>query len=118
MSIHTIPTTDPTMARRLVASGVLLASAFVLAEGNTRLEAPPLYDQILSDDIYERAEGWREPAMDGEEWRTSKPEPRSRIRFGYDSAYEELRARDETRYSSKPINQGDVQPSTQINLGF
>jgi hypothetical protein len=45
-------------------------------------------------------------------------EPKSRITFGYDSAYEELRARDETRYSSKPINQGDVQPSTQIKFGF
>lgn len=118
MSIHPIPTVDPALARWLIASSVLLISALVLAEDNARLEAPPLYDQILSDEIYERAEGWREPATEEDEWRKSKPEPKSRIRFGYDSTYEELRARDETRYSSKPINQRDLQPSTQINLGF
>ena len=118
MAIHPILAMDPALARWLIASSVLLISAFVLAEGNARLEAPPLYDQILSDEIYERAEGWREPAVEEDEWRTSRPEPKSRIRFGYDSAYEELRARDETRYSSKPINQRDIQPSTQINLGF
>ena len=118
MSIHPIPTMDPALTRWLITSSVLLISAFVLAEGNARLGSPPLYDQILSDEIYESAEGWRDPAMEEDGWRTSKPEPKSRIRFGYDSAYEELRARDETRYSSKPINQRHVQPSTQINLGF
>lgn len=118
MSMHAIPITEPALTRWLTASGILLVSAFVLADDTARLEAPPLYGQILSDDIYERAEGWREPQMAGDGWRESKPEPKSRVRFGYDSAYEELRARDETQYSSKPINQGDVRPTTQFNLGF
>ncbi len=116
--MHAIPLTDPALTRWLIASAVLLVSAFVLAEGTKRLEAPPFYGQVLSDDIYERAEGWREPPIAEDELRAPKMEPKSRIKFGYDSTYEELRARDETRYSSKPINQGDVQPSTQIKFGF
>lgn len=119
MSIHTIPMTDQTPMRWLIASGVLLASAFVLAEGNTRLAAPPAYGDILSDDIYERASGWREPELPDDAWRAPKTEPKSRIKFGYDSTYEELRARDaDNGYSSKPIKQGDLRPNTQFKLGF
>ena len=116
MLTNAFPSMDPALPRWLLASAILLVSALVLAEESKRLAAP--YDQILSDDIYERAEGWREPQTTGDEWRRPKTEPQSRMKFGYDSTYEELRARDETRYSGKPISEGNVRPSTQINLGF
>jgi len=118
MSIQPIPMNDPTLTRWLIASGVLLASAFVLANDDTRLEVPPAQGEILSDDIYERAEGWRElPTLEGG-WREPKPQPKSRINFGYDSTYEELRARDDTGYSSKPLTVREPVPSTQFRLGF
>ena len=55
--------------RALLATGLLLASAFVLANDEARLKISPTYGEILSDDIYERAEGWREPPIFESEWR-------------------------------------------------
>lgn len=118
MSMHAAPTPEHALTRWLLTCGVLLVSAFVLADEMARLETPPVYNEMLSDEIYDRAAGWREPQMAGDAWRAPRPEPKSRIRFGYDSTYEELRARDETRYSTKPISRGNVQPATQLKFGF
>lgn len=104
--------------RWLVASGVLLTSAFVLANDDARLEISPTYEEILSDDIYERAEGWREQPMFESEWRAPKTEPKSRIEFGYDSAYEEQRARDAAKYSSRPMDLIDRPPDNQFRFRF
>ena len=104
--------------RTLIAIGVLLSSAFVLANDDARLEISPTYGEILTDDIYERAEGWRKPPMFESEWRAPEPEPKSRIRFGYDSAYEEVRARDAARFSTRPQRLRDPQPSTLFRIEF
>jgi hypothetical protein len=104
--------------RWLVASGVLFASAFVLANDNARLTISPTYGEMLSDDIYERAEGWREQPMFESEWRAPKPEPKSRIKFGYDSAYEEVRAREDAKYSSRPMDLRDRPPAAQFRFSF
>ena len=105
--------------RALLATGLLLASAFVLANDEARLKISPTYGEILSDDIYERAEGWREPPIFESEWRPPRTEPKSRIRFGYDSAYEELRARNAPRDSGRSLNLRDPQPAaTQFRLEF
>ena len=110
---------DPTVPRRLVASGVLLASALVLANDGARLVLSPTDGEILSDDIYERAEGWREQPMFESEWRAPKREPQSRIKFGYDSAFEELRARERSQYPSRPMDvRDDHPPASQFRLGF
>lgn len=105
--------------RALITTGFLLASAFVLANEDARLEISPTYGDLLSDEIYERAEGWREPPMFESEWRPPASEPKSRIRFGYDSAYEEVRARNAADYSTKPLSLRDPQPAaTQFRLEF
>lgn len=105
--------------RALIMTGFLLASAFVLANDGARLEISPTYGEILSDDIYERAEGWREPPMFESEWRAPEPQPKSRIRFGYDSAYEEVQARNAAGYSTTPLNLRDPLPAaTQFRLEF
>ena len=114
MTTHVLLVTDQTPMRWVLASGILLVSALVLADDSRRLAVPPAYGEILSDDIYDRAETWREPKTLDDEWRAPKTEPNSRIRFGYDSAYEELRARDHTHYSSRR----ELQPTTQFQLGF
>ena len=118
MLIHTSTIAGQMPMRWLFASGVLLASAFVLANDNARLTISPTYGEMLSDDIYERAEGWREQPMFESEWRAPKPEPESRIKFGYDSAYEEVRAREDAKYSSRPMDLRDRPPATQFRLSF
>jgi hypothetical protein len=52
------------------------------------------------------------------EWRAPKPEPKSRIKFGYDSAYEEVRAREDAKYSSRPMDLRDRPPAAQFRLSF
>jgi len=115
--VHIGPMTDQTSVQWLIAAGILLTSALVLANDAARLEIPPGDGEILSDDIYERAEGWRQPVIE-DEWRTSKPEPSSRIRFGYDSTYEELRARDRAKYSNTRTEFLDRPPANQFQLRF
>jgi len=117
MSMHTSTIAYQMPKRWLVASGVLFVSALVLANDNARLTISPTYGEILTDDIYERAEGWREQPMFESEWRAPKPEPKSRIKFGYDSAYEEVRAR-ENAISSRPMDMRDRPPTTQFRLSF
>jgi len=72
---------------------ILLVSVLVLAEERKRLEAPPIYKQIMSGELHERTEGWREPQTTGDDWRRPKTEPLSQMKFACDSTYEELRAR-------------------------
>jgi len=109
---------SPVALRRLTATAVLMASAFVLANDNDRLVISPTDGEILSDDIYERAEGWREQPMLESEWRAPRQESKSRIKFGYDSAHEELRARDDTKYSVKPTELRDRPPADQLRFSF
>ena len=107
-----------TMASRwLIASGLLLW-AIVLAAEDARLEISPTYGEILSDEIYERAEDWREPPMFESEWRATQPQKQGRIKFGYDSAYEELRARESVRSSSRPLDLRDPKPNTLFRFSF
>lgn len=94
---------------RLLALGMLLTSAVVLAQtAADRLESNRNFDDVLVDQIHEDAGLWRktpEPELDGH-WRAdsvpSKPMERdSRVTWGYDSAYEELRSRDNERTGSR-----------------
>jgi hypothetical protein len=102
----------------VIGAGVLLLSAMVLASNDDRLVISPADGQLLTDEMYERAEGWREPPMFESEWRAPEPEPRTRIRFGYDSAYEELRARDPINNSFVGTNLGEPQPNTLFRMEF
>ena len=82
--------------RLLVWLGFLLASTIILAETGTRLELPPKYDEIISEEIYQSAGGWRESSPTEYDWRAPpKKKKEGRIKFGYDtdSAYEQMGAR-------------------------
>ena len=102
----------------VLLSAALLASAMVIAEGDPRLEISPTYGDLLSDEIYEQAEGWRAPPMFESEWRAPRPQEQGRIRFGFDSAYEELQARDSDRFSSRQTNLRQPRPNTLLRLEF
>jgi len=108
-----------TWQRRAVVMALAL-SAIALAQDGARLEITSESGELLSDEIYREAEGWREPPMFESEWRAPRKEEPSRIRFGYDSAYEAARARED---AMQPTTQRDVdlhepRPNTILRWNF
>jgi hypothetical protein len=105
---------------RLTLLPALLLSAIVVAQDGARLEISPESGELLSDEIYREAEGWRQPPMFESEWRAPRREEPSRIRFGFDSAYEAARARED---ALSPASQRDVdlhepRPNTILRWNF
>ena len=68
--------------------------------------------------IYNRASGWRKPQEFDSEWRPEKQEQQSRIQFGYDSVYEEMRARDNDYSLDTGSGLDDRPQNTQFKIGF
>lgn len=102
--------------RRTVSIVVLLASAIVLAQEDPRLQVEAGERLLLSDEIYEQAEGWRAPPMIEEPWRAPKREPRARINLGYDATYEDARLRDYGLNQTRRSNLREPTPSTLFRL--
>jgi hypothetical protein len=106
-------------SRWLIGLSVMLFSLVVLAENATRLDITPAYDDDrLTDEIYDNATGWRQPPAYENEWRPEKQEQTSRIQFGYDSAYEEMRARDNDYSLDTGLDRTDRPQNTQLNISF
>lgn len=85
---------------RFLASGLLLVSMAVLAQNAAdRLESNRNFDDVVVDQIEEDAGLWRkapEPEVN-DQWRAAPAKPMerdSRVTWGYDSTYEELRSRE------------------------
>jgi len=92
---------------RLLVLGMLLTSAVVLAQtAADRLESSRSFDDVVVDQIHEDAGLWRktpEPEVENQ-WRATPAKPMerdSRVTWGYDSAYEELRSRDNERSGTR-----------------
>lgn len=96
---------------------LLTAAAIVIAD-DPRLQIDSGYGEILTDDLYEQAEGWREPPMFESEWRAPRKEEPSRIRFGFDSAYEEMRARERSPSMGDQRNLDMTEPATLFRWNF
>ena len=109
----------PVRNQWLVSLPVMLFSLAVLAENSARLDILPTDDDDrLTEEIYNSAAGWRTPAAYENEWRRETPQPASRIQFGYDSAYEEMRARDDN-YGVDTVSGGIDHPqNTQLRISF
>jgi hypothetical protein len=106
--------------QRVILLMALLLSAIVVAQDGARLEISSDSAELLSDEIYRQAEGWRQPPMFESEWRAPRKEEPSRIRFGFDSAYEAAQAR---QSASSPASQRDVdlhepRPNTILRWNF
>ena len=72
--------------RLFVWLGLLLASTMILAETSTQLDLPPMYDEAISDEIYQGAGGWRESTPIEDDWRAPpRKKKEGRIKFGYDT---------------------------------
>jgi hypothetical protein len=105
--------------RWLIGLSAMLFSLVVLAENATRLDITPAYDDDrLTDEIYDNATGWRQPPSYESEWRPEKQMQTSRIQFGYDSAYEEMRARGKDYNLDTGLGRIDHPQNTQINISF
>ena len=104
--------------RRVLSIMVLLASAMVIAQEEPRLQIGTSDGLLLSDEMYEQAEGWRAPPMIEEPWRAPEREPRARINFGYDSAYEDARLRDYGLNKTRRSNLREPEPNTLFRLEF
>ncbi len=97
-----------------------LVSALVVANEADRLLIEPAYEDLLSDEIYEQAGNWRAPPEFDSEWRAPKPEPKTRMTFGYDSAYDARRARQRASTGALPgpVELSEPVPSTLFRLEF
>jgi hypothetical protein len=103
----------------LIGLSVMLFSLVVLAENATRLDILPADDDDrLTDEIYNSANGWRTPTEYENEWRPGTQQQTSRIQFGYDSAYEEMRARDNNNGLDTGLGGIDHPQNTQLNISF
>ena len=73
--------------RLLIWLGFLLASTIILAETSTQLHLPLMYDEIITEEIYEDAGAWRESTPAREDWRAPPPpkKKQGRIRLGFDA---------------------------------
>jgi hypothetical protein len=97
----------------------LLSSLIVPAENSARLEIFSTdNDDRLTDEIYNSANGWRKPPGYVNEWRPEKQKQESRVQFGYDSAYEEMRARDNDYSLDRGLGDIDHPQNTQLNISF
>lgn len=106
-------------SRWLTGLSVMLFSLVVLAENAPRLDISPAYDDDrLSDQIYNSASGWRTPQEYESEWRPEQQQQESRIQFGYDSAYEEMRARGNNSSLDTGSGLKDHPQNTQFKIGF
>lgn len=98
----------------------LLSSLLVFAQNSAHLDIlPGDDDEHWTDEIYNSAPEWRTPTVYENEWRRGEQQPVSRIQFGYDSAYEEMRASD-NRYGMKNNGLGgmDHPQNTQLRISF
>jgi len=106
-------------SRWLIGLSLILFSLVVLAQNATRLNISPAYDDDrLSDEIYSSAGGWRSPPEYGSEWRPEIQKQESRIQFGYDSVYEEMRARSNDYTLNPGLGLKDHPQNAQFKIGF
>lgn len=99
---------------------MLLASAIVLASETERLLIDPVYEDLLSEEIYREADNWRAPPEFESEWRAPEPKPKTRMTLGYDSAFEAQRARERAASGALPgpVEMSEPVPNTLFQLRF
>ena len=118
MAALTFEPQGPGLSVRGLAIWVMLALAIVIARDDEGLDAPPALDYSMTDEIYEQAEGWRSSSGTDDNWREPEIQPRARVHFGFDSAFEEKQMRsvsyDETRFS----NLREPTANTQFRIDF
>lgn len=97
----------------------LLFALVVLAENAARLDILPTDDDDrLTDEIYSSTGGWRTPTVYENEWRPGTHASPTRIQFGYDSAYEQMRTVNRNYGPSTGLGDIDHPQNTQLRISF
>jgi hypothetical protein len=97
----------------------LFFSLVVMAENSAHLDILPSdADDLQTDAIYNSATGWRTPAAYENEWRRGAARPAGRIQFGYDSAYEQMRASGNNHDLDSGLGGVDHPQNTQLRISF
>ena len=120
MILATVPASEARSSGRwLIGLSVMFFSLVVLAGNAERIDISPTYDDDrLADEIYSNSSGWRKPPEYEREWRPEQQQQESRIQFGYDSAYDEMRAKDSAYSQDTGTGLTDRPQNTQFKIGF
>jgi len=108
-----------TGSRWLIGMAVMLFSLVVLAGNPAQIDISPVDDDDrFVDEIYSSSNGWRKPPAYEREWRPEERKQESRIQFGYNPAYEEMKARDSDYSPDTGRGLKDQPQNTQFKIGF
>lgn len=95
-----------------------IISITLIAQAADRLIVSPDYESLISDGVYEDSQNWRQPNDDELGWRQQQQQKESRIKFGYDPTYDEMRARKSQESSSSSFGYEQTKPSSLFRLEF
>lgn len=108
-----------TGSRWALGLAVMLLSVVALAENAGSLDvSAATADDRLTEEIYGSSQGWRKAPAYGSEWRPEEQETQGRITFGYDSVYEEMKARDDGYSTSTGLGLRGPKQNAQFRIGF
>jgi hypothetical protein len=108
-----------TGSRWFIGMTVMLFSLVVLAGNPAQIDISPVYDDDrLVDEIYSSSNGWRTPPAYEREWRPETRKQESRIQFGYNPAYQEMKARGSDYSPDAGPGLNDQPQNTQFKIGF
>jgi hypothetical protein len=113
----------PDFYRQLTFLGFSLASAIVLAQAVDHMDPGASFDTRQTDAIFDSAGEWRQPPPVENSWRSIPDETvqNRRFHFGSDSAYEEMRYRDNDGFSfdmDMGTSGSDYRPSTLFRYNY
>ena len=83
-----------------------------------QLIVSPNYESLIADGVYEDSKNWRQPQDDEYGWRQTEKSKQSRITWGYDPAYEAMRAKKSEDFSSKSFGYEQTKPSSLFRIDF
>jgi len=109
------------VSRWLIGLVMVMLSFVALIASAEKLQLPNSHlDDLLTDHTYKDEIEWRTSQADENAWRAGEQNQKqgSRIQFGYDSAYEELRARDYDENQASGIEYDRIKPNTTLRIGF
>ena len=100
----------------------MLVSTVVIADTIDRFDSESVYDERVTEEIYEDAIDWRiPPATAEDEWRAAQQEAeqqQSQFRFGFDSAYEQTRSQQSDFFRSQQDEIGGSKPTSQFRFSW
>jgi hypothetical protein len=120
MSVLTVmPVMVPAKSLWAVIALIFLSS-FVIAETIEHLQSDAKYDELARQEIFDSNTELRLDLPPENEWRAQQPvsEPKSRIQYGADPDYEEIKARDQSLFDMQQHEFGSERPTAILRFKF